>query len=96
VPFHLKENIMAQLEGHERELKDTWPGRGVWRAWRGDLWGYRRHDWVRWAKETDAEGARVAGVPRAKEDKEGGRKKKAVVSGGKKEEEEAPAAVAVA
>ncbi|KAK0749854.1 armadillo-type protein [Schizothecium vesticola] len=98
VPFHLKENIMAQLEGHERELKDTWPGRGVWRAWRGDLWGYRRHDWVRWAKEADAEGARVAGVPRAKEDKEGGRRRKMVVvgGGGKKEEGEAPAAVAVA
>lgn len=97
VPFHLKENIMAQLEGHERELKDTWPGRGVWRAWRGDLWGYRRHDWVRWAKETDAEGARVAAVPKAKEEKEGGRKKRMVVGGGKKkEEEEAPAGVAVA
>ncbi|KAK1831229.1 armadillo-type protein [Podospora conica] len=102
VPFHLKENIMAQLEGRERELKDTWPGRGVWRAWRGDLWGYRRHDWVRWAKETDAEGERVAGKPKLKEEKDGGKKaggmRKMVVGGGKKEEDddEVPAAAAAA
>ncbi|KAH6847361.1 armadillo-type protein [Chaetomium sp. MPI-CAGE-AT-0009] len=66
VPFHLKENIMAQLERHERELRESWLGRNVWRTWRGDLWNHRRHDWVRWAKETDPEGARVAAMPRLK------------------------------
>lgn len=66
VPFHLKENIMAQLERHEQMLRETWLGRNVWRTWRGDLWSHRRHDWVRWAKETDPEGARVAGMPTLK------------------------------
>ncbi|KAL2151297.1 hypothetical protein VTH82DRAFT_6395 [Thermothelomyces myriococcoides] len=64
VPFHLKENIMAQLEHQERALRETWLGRNVWRAWRGDLWSHRRHDWVRWAKETDPEGERVASMPK--------------------------------
>ncbi|KAL2257323.1 hypothetical protein VTK26DRAFT_329 [Humicola hyalothermophila] len=63
VPFHLKENIMAQLERHEQELRATWLGRNVWRTWRGDLWSHRRHDWVRWAKETDPEGERVSKAP---------------------------------
>ncbi|KAK4249968.1 armadillo-type protein [Corynascus novoguineensis] len=72
VPFHLKENIMTQLERHERALRETWLGRNVWRAWRGDLWSHRRHDWVRWAKETDPEGERVAGMPRVnQQDKNG-------------------------
>jgi nucleolar protein 9 len=64
VPFHLKENIMAQLERHEQDLRASWLGRNVWRTWKGDLWGHRRHDWVRWAKETDPEGERVAAMPK--------------------------------
>lgn len=66
VPFHLKENVMAQLERHEKELRSTWLGRNVWRTWRGDLWSHRRHDWVRWAKQIDPEGERVAAMPKAK------------------------------
>ncbi|KXX80738.1 Nucleolar protein 9 [Madurella mycetomatis] len=77
VPFHQKENIMAQLERHEKDLRSTWLGRNVWRTWRGDLWTHRRHDWARWAKETDPEGERVAAmpVPKQKEEGEGGNKK---------------------
>ncbi|EAQ83303.1 hypothetical protein CHGG_09707 [Chaetomium globosum CBS 148.51] len=89
VPFHLKENIMAQLERHEHELRETWLGRNVWRTWRGDLWSHRRHDWVRWAKETDPEGARVAAMPKLKN--EGEEKKAASGAGSTKwevEEEE--------
>ncbi len=66
VPFHLKENIMAQLERHETDLRGSWLGRNVWRTWRGDLWNYRRHDWVRWAKETNPEAERVAAMPKQK------------------------------
>jgi nucleolar protein 9 len=78
VPFHQKENIMAQLERHEKDLRSTWLGRNVWRTWKGDLWSHRRHDWVRWAKETDPEGERVAAMPKAKavgdeKDKKGGK-----------------------
>ncbi|KAH6623526.1 armadillo-type protein [Chaetomium tenue] len=79
VPFHLKENIMAQLERHEHELRETWLGRNVWRTWRGDLWSHRRHDWVRWAKETDPEGARVAAMPKLKNE---GEEKKAAAAWG--------------
>ncbi|KAL2163428.1 hypothetical protein VTH06DRAFT_5485 [Thermothelomyces fergusii] len=71
VPFHLKENIMAQLERQERALRETWLGRNVWRAWRGDLWAHRRHDWVRWARETDPEGERVAGMPKVSKPADG-------------------------
>ncbi|KAK4096759.1 ARM repeat-containing protein [Parathielavia hyrcaniae] len=68
VPFHLKENIMAQLERRESDLRGSWLGRNVWRAWKGDLWCHRRQEWVRWAKERDPEGERVAGMPRARAD----------------------------
>ncbi|KAK0649477.1 armadillo-type protein [Cercophora newfieldiana] len=64
VPFHAKENMMSQLERHERELRESWLGRNVWRTWKGDLWSHRRHDWVRWAKEAAPETARVAAVPK--------------------------------
>lgn len=73
VPFHLKENIMAQLERHEKDLRATWLGRSVWRTWRGDLWSHRRHDWVRWAKETDPEGERVASMPKVRVEEEAGK-----------------------
>ncbi|EGS22206.1 uncharacterized protein CTHT_0017230 [Thermochaetoides thermophila DSM 1495] len=75
VPFHLKENIMAQLERRQGELRSTWLGRNVWRTWRGDIWSHRRPEWVRWAKETDPEDARVAAVPKKKEVVEEGKGK---------------------
>ncbi|KAL2023762.1 hypothetical protein VTK56DRAFT_1476 [Thermocarpiscus australiensis] len=81
VPFHLKENMMAQLERHEQALRATWLGRNVWRTWRGDLWCHRRHDWVRWAKETDPEGERVAGMPGARNKVDGGEGKKGIGKG---------------
>ncbi|KAK4444963.1 nucleolar protein 9 [Podospora aff. communis PSN243] len=71
VPFHAKENMMSQLERHERELRESWVGRSVWRAWKGDMWSHRRHDWVRWAKETDPEAARVAAAPKPRVKGEG-------------------------
>jgi nucleolar protein 9 len=88
VPFHLKENIMAQLERHEHELRETWLGRNVWRTWRGDLWSHRRHDWVRWAKETDPEGARVAAMPKLKNEAEEKEKKVGSGAGRAKQEVE--------
>ena len=54
LPFHLKETIMAQLEQHEQELRESFEGRRVWRNWKGDLWKNRRSDWVSWAKELDS------------------------------------------
>lgn len=70
VPFHMKENIISQLAQYERDLRESWLGRNVWRTWKGDMWSHRRHDWVRWAKETDPETARVAAVPKKREEKE--------------------------
>ncbi|KAK4231966.1 armadillo-type protein [Podospora fimiseda] len=66
VPFHLKENIMGQLAQRESSLRETWLGRNVWRTWKGDLYGRKRVDWVRWAKETDPEEFRVAAMPKSK------------------------------
>lgn len=66
VPFHLKENIMGQLAMSEASLRETWLGRNVWRTWKGDLYGRKRFDWVRWAKETDPEEMRIAAVPKSK------------------------------
>ncbi|KAL1838426.1 hypothetical protein VTJ49DRAFT_2678 [Mycothermus thermophilus] len=70
VPFYLKENAMSLLERHEQELRATWLGRNVWHTWRGDYWRYRRHDWVRWAKEVDPAEARVAAMPKPKVEEE--------------------------
>ncbi|KAK5662569.1 hypothetical protein OQA88_8482 [Cercophora sp. LCS_1] len=67
VPFHLKENMMAQLQERETDLRESWLGRSVWRTWKGDLWSHRRHDWVRWAKETNPEGATLSAAPKPKE-----------------------------
>ncbi|KAK1989837.1 pumilio-family RNA binding repeat domain-containing protein [Colletotrichum falcatum] len=53
VPFHVKQTIVASLAAHERALRDSWTGRSVWRAWKGDMWKTRRSDWVKWAKEVD-------------------------------------------
>ncbi|KAM7204250.1 nucleolar protein 9 [Naviculisporaceae sp. PSN 640] len=72
VPFHLKETIMAQLEEYETDLRASWLGRNVWRTWKGDLWSHRRHDWVRWAKETDAEDVRLSKAPQPRKKEEGG------------------------
>ncbi|KAK0611578.1 armadillo-type protein [Immersiella caudata] len=81
VPFHAKENMMSQLEHHERDLRETWVGRSVWKTWKGDLWSHRRHDWVRWAKETDPEAARVAATPKPRAKEEGREEKKANTKG---------------
>ncbi|KAL5611989.1 hypothetical protein BROUX41_000448 [Berkeleyomyces rouxiae] len=53
VPFHIKEQIMAQLGARETEMRESWAGRAVWRAWKGDFWKRKRLDWVRWVKEAD-------------------------------------------
>ena len=53
IPFHLKEGVISVLASHERELRDSWTGRNVWRTWKGDLWSHRRSEWIRWIKEFD-------------------------------------------
>lgn len=55
VPFHVKESIMTNLARSEKQLRDTWMGRNVWRTWKGDVWKFRRTEWVRFAKEVDPE-----------------------------------------
>ncbi|KAK4463293.1 hypothetical protein QBC42DRAFT_69276 [Cladorrhinum samala] len=87
VPFHLKENIMGQLALREASLRETWLGRNVWRTWKGDLYGRKRFDWVRWAKETDPEDMRIAAVPKSKKLEE---IKKAEIRKNEDEQEEQP------
>lgn len=55
VPFHLKERIMSTLGAGEKDLRESWTGRSVWRTWKGDQWKFRRSDWVRFVKEVDPE-----------------------------------------
>ncbi|KAM0743373.1 hypothetical protein ACQRIT_003550 [Beauveria bassiana] len=55
VPAHIKEGIMQTLSGSEAALREGWTGRSVWRAWKGDLWKTRRHDWKAWIKAMVAE-----------------------------------------
>ncbi len=63
LPFHLKDALIAQLAGHEDELRQSRPGRSVWRAWKGDLWRHRRSEWVHFAKAGEPEGLQVATAP---------------------------------
>ncbi|KAL2107650.1 hypothetical protein VUR80DRAFT_4959 [Thermomyces stellatus] len=67
VPFHLKESIMAKLAESEPMLRDSWMGRSVWRAWKGDVWKRGRADWVTWAKEAEGVENAFAGAPTVKE-----------------------------
>ncbi|KAK8021616.1 pumilio-family RNA binding repeat domain-containing protein [Apiospora arundinis] len=60
LPFHLKEQIMTRLMQHEPELRETFEGRKVWRAWQGDMYKTRRVDWIAWAKEVDAQSGPAA------------------------------------
>ncbi|KAG5993877.1 hypothetical protein E4U43_003372 [Claviceps pusilla] len=53
IPFHIKESIMQTLGQRESDLRATWMGRSVWRAWRGDTWKTRTTDWRTWMKEMD-------------------------------------------
>jgi nucleolar protein 9 len=53
VPFHMKEAIMAKLGEHERDLRESWMGRSVWRSWKGDMWKTRRSDWKYWMRQID-------------------------------------------
>ncbi|KAH8888645.1 ARM repeat-containing protein [Thozetella sp. PMI_491] len=70
VPFHTKESIMSRLAEHESALRETFIGRKIWRAWKGDIWNRKRYDWVRWAKGMDAEPARFAKVPQPRTEKQ--------------------------
>ncbi|OAA73322.1 Armadillo-type fold protein [Cordyceps fumosorosea ARSEF 2679] len=55
VPAHVKEGMMQALAGREAALRESWMGRSAWRAWRGDVWKMRRHDWKAWIKDMVAE-----------------------------------------
>ncbi|KLU91707.1 hypothetical protein MAPG_10225 [Magnaporthiopsis poae ATCC 64411] len=63
LPFFLKQSLVVQLASHERELRESWTGRKVWHAWKGDLWAHRPADWIQWAKAVDPEDKRRAGAP---------------------------------
>ncbi|CAK7273560.1 Nucleolar protein 9 [Sporothrix epigloea] len=70
LPFHLKDALIAQLAAHEDELRQSWCGRVVWRAWKGDLWRTRRSEWVHFAKAGEPEGLKLATAPLTLKDKE--------------------------
>lgn len=51
LPLHLKESVMNVLGEHEKDLRETYQGRRIWRNVKGELWAHRRADWVSWQKE---------------------------------------------
>ncbi|TWU78222.1 Nucleolar protein 9 [Metarhizium rileyi] len=59
IPLHVKESMMQHLATQEATLRESWMGRSVWRAWKGDVWKTRRSSWKAWMKETDAQTASV-------------------------------------
>ncbi|KOS18175.1 Nucleolar protein 9 [Escovopsis weberi] len=60
VPPHKKDAVMAGLAAHEAALRESWMGRSVWRAWRGDVWKTRRGDWKAWMRELDEQAPAAA------------------------------------
>ncbi|KAI4187214.1 MAG: hypothetical protein LQ348_004124 [Seirophora lacunosa] len=46
----LKEKVAERLVQHETSLRDSVPGRAVWRNWKMDLYKTRLTDWMREAK----------------------------------------------
>ncbi|KAL8364946.1 hypothetical protein RB595_003979 [Gaeumannomyces hyphopodioides] len=63
LPFFVRQSLVVQLASHENELRESWTGRKVWHAWKGDLWAHRPADWIQWAKEVEPEGERRARAP---------------------------------
>jgi len=51
--------VALTLAQHEKELRDAFTGRIVWRNWAMDLFGRRRGEWV---KKIRAEGAQTASL----------------------------------
>ncbi|KAL1891197.1 Nucleolar protein 9 [Sporothrix stenoceras] len=69
LPFHLKDTLIASLANNEDTLRQTWCGRAVWRAWKGDLWRTRRSEWVHFAKAGEPEGLKLSVAPMLKEER---------------------------
>ncbi|KAJ1325754.1 nucleolar protein 9 [Microdochium nivale] len=51
LPLHLKESVMTSLGDREKDMRDSFAGRRVWRNVKADLWAHRRAEWVAWQKE---------------------------------------------
>ena len=53
--FFLRERVASELNAHERSVRDSMPGRKVWKNWMMDLYQRRKMDWTTKAKGTDIE-----------------------------------------
>jgi nucleolar protein 9 len=51
--FFLRERIAEELANSESEVRDSYPGRAVWRNWMMDNYKRRRVDWIAKAKAED-------------------------------------------
>ena len=63
VPFYLKENAMQTFANNEATLRESYLGRQLWRAWKGDIWLRSRRDWTRWVREAGGPESMTAGMP---------------------------------
>ncbi|ETN42958.1 uncharacterized protein HMPREF1541_02116 [Cyphellophora europaea CBS 101466] len=61
----MKERLAGELAAHEPELRDSYPGRKVWKNWSMDLYSRRRGEWEARAKgiADTKEGAEVKKTP---------------------------------
>ncbi|KXJ84680.1 hypothetical protein Micbo1qcDRAFT_13586 [Microdochium bolleyi] len=51
LPLHLKEAVMTSLGEREKDMRDSFAGRRVWRNVKADLWAHRRAEWVQWQRD---------------------------------------------
>lgn len=67
MPF-IREAIAAEMLGHEAAIKETYPGRAVWKNWKMDNFKTKRRDWLVWAKEKETKEGK-SGIELARERK---------------------------
>lgn len=67
MPF-IREAIATEMLTNEAAIKETYPGRAVWKNWQMDNFKTKKCDWLVWAKERETEEGK-SGIELARERK---------------------------
>lgn len=67
MPF-IREAIAAEMLKNEAAIKETYPGRAVWKNWQMDNFKTKKRDWLVWAKEKETKQGK-SGIELARERK---------------------------
>lgn len=59
MPF-IREAIAVEMLKNEVAIKETYPGRAVWKNWQMDNFKTKKRDWLIWAKEKEIRGGKSA------------------------------------